>query len=203
MNFIPCDNCQFIKTCTASFKDGEGAFGCGDYKPKQEEKTMNKLINSRSVAIWIDGSCKGNDKTKVSPGGWAALLIDNETKKEKTLSGGKDSTTNNEMELESLHQALIVLKQEELLHIHAVIYTDSQYVIGLFDPIKPWKATSHAKKVCEMRKLFETKVKSYAFVKIRGHSGIKENEYVDAIASGEAEKRKLTPTATDSDSTLL
>ena len=47
----------------------------------------------KQVTIYTDGACSGNP----GPGGWCAILLYKGT--EKTLSGGKKLTTNNEMEL--------------------------------------------------------------------------------------------------------
>ena len=48
---------------------------------------MNKVI------IFTDGACSGNP----GPGGWGAILRYNQ--REKELSGGETSTTNNRMEM--------------------------------------------------------------------------------------------------------
>ncbi|MFX8437309.1 RNase H family protein, partial [Acinetobacter baumannii] len=48
---------------------------------------------SQVIDIYTDGACKGNP----GPGGWGALLVAGEHKKE--LFGGEANTTNNRMEL--------------------------------------------------------------------------------------------------------
>ena len=45
------------------------------------------------IKIYTDGACKGNP----GPGGWGALIIYNNDKKE--IYGGENETTNNRMEL--------------------------------------------------------------------------------------------------------
>ncbi len=45
------------------------------------------------IKIYTDGSCIGNPGT----GGWAAVIING--KNEKVISGSKNNTTNNQMEL--------------------------------------------------------------------------------------------------------
>ena len=50
----------------------------------------NKL---KKVKIYTDGACSGNP----GPGGWGAILMYNDVKKE--ISGGDKNTTNNQMEL--------------------------------------------------------------------------------------------------------
>ena len=60
----------------------------------------------QKVIIYTDGACSGNP----GPGGWAAVLMAGELKKE--ISGGQKNTTNNIMELTAIIQGLKALKQE-------------------------------------------------------------------------------------------
>ena len=60
----------------------------------------------QKVIIYTDGACSGNP----GPGGWAAVLMAGELKKE--ISGGDKNTTNNIMELTAIIQGLKALKQE-------------------------------------------------------------------------------------------
>ena len=62
------------------------------------------------VIIYTDGACSGNP----GPGGWGAILMINENKKE--ISGGNKNTTNNVMELTAVIEALKLLKLS-LIHI--------------------------------------------------------------------------------------
>ena len=50
--------------------------------------------------IYTDGACKGNP----GPGGWAAIIILENIKKE--ISGGEKLTTNNRMELTAAIKSL-------------------------------------------------------------------------------------------------
>jgi ribonuclease HI len=70
------------------------------------------------VIIYTDGGAKPNP----GPGGWAALLRTG--KHEKTLSGGAEQTTNNQMELTAAIAALEALKQP----CDVTLYTDSEYL---------------------------------------------------------------------------
>ena len=47
----------------------------------------------KTVTLYTDGACSGNP----GPGGWGAILMLGEHRKE--LSGGEKKTTNNRMEL--------------------------------------------------------------------------------------------------------
>lgn len=72
----------------------------------------------KKVEIYTDGSCLRNP----GPGGWAAILVYGDNKKE--ISGYSTDTTNNQMELTAVIQALKCLKER----CEVTIYSDSQYV---------------------------------------------------------------------------
>ncbi len=74
------------------------------------------------VTIYTDGACSGNP----GPGGWGAILMYKDNKKE--ISGGKDNTTNNVMELTAVIEALKLLK----FPCKVNIYSDSAYVVNAF-----------------------------------------------------------------------
>ncbi len=83
------------------------------------------------VIIYTDGGCSGNP----GPGGWGALLIYGEHRKE--LQGGEALTTNNRMELTAAIEALKALTRPS----HVELHTDSQYVRnGITQWIEGWKA---------------------------------------------------------------
>jgi hypothetical protein len=71
------------------------------------------------LVIYTDGACRGNP----GPGGWGALLMYGDKKKE--LMGGELATTNNRMELMAAIQALEALNKPTKVDLH----TDSQYVM--------------------------------------------------------------------------
>ena len=77
------------------------------------------------IKIYTDGACVGNP----GPGGWAAIILKENDKKE--IFGGEKLTTNNRMELTATIKALECCvkdegKQPSLKQIK--IYTDSTYV---------------------------------------------------------------------------
>ena len=59
----------------------------------------------KHVDIFTDGACSGNP----GPGGWGAILRYGKTEKE--LSGGELLTTNNQMEMTAVIEALKLLKE--------------------------------------------------------------------------------------------
>ena len=82
------------------------------------------------VTIYTDGACSGNP----GKGGWGAILI--YAKEKKYMSGSKQLTTNNQMELTATIEALkAILKPSNI-----ALYTDSQYVKnGITSWIFNWK----------------------------------------------------------------
>ncbi len=82
-----------------------------------------------SVVIYSDGACSGNP----GPGGWGAILMSGEHRKE--LHGGEPATTNNRMELTAAIEALAALKQP----CKVELYTDSKYVrSGITEWLANW-----------------------------------------------------------------
>ena len=82
------------------------------------------------IKIYTDGSCPNNGR-KDSKGGWAYLVIDDDN---GTIlakrSGARYSTTNNQMELEAVKQALIFVNNFliDKENLECCIYTDSAYI---------------------------------------------------------------------------
>ena len=135
----------------------------------------------KHVDIFTDGACSGNP----GPGGWGAILRYGKTEKE--LSGGAEETTNNQMEMTAVIEALKILK--EICDI--TLTTDSQYVVkGMTEWLKDWQArgwkTSTKKPVAnqelwqELSELAEKHHIRWQWVK--GHAGHPENERCDALA---------------------
>jgi ribonuclease HI len=77
-------------------------------------------VEQNSIEIYTDGSSRGNP----GPGGYGAILIWGEIKKE--LSQGYRLTTNNRMELMAVIAALEALKKTDL---DIIIHSDSSYVV--------------------------------------------------------------------------
>ena len=61
------------------------------------------------------------------PGGWGAILMFNDVKKE--ISGGNPDTTNNIMEITAVIEALKLLKKP----CEVDLYSDSAYVVNCFN----------------------------------------------------------------------
>lgn len=139
------------------------------------------------VEIYTDGSCLGNPGN----GGWAAILFYKNNK--KAISGGKKDTTNNQMELQAVIEALKALKKS----CKIIIHTDSQYVKnGITGWIFSWKKngwrTANKKPVKNMefwKELDELVAKHQIEWRwVKAHNGNKFNEEVDELAKKEASK---------------
>ncbi|KIF80904.1 ribonuclease HI [Noviherbaspirillum autotrophicum] len=134
------------------------------------------------VVIYTDGACKGNP----GPGGWGALLIAGEHKKE--LFGGELNTTNNRMELKAVIEALSALKRP----CEVVVHTDSQYVQkGISEWIHGWKARgwkTASKEPVKNVDLWQALDSAQATHSIqwrwvKGHAGHDGNERADRLAN--------------------
>ena len=142
------------------------------------------------ITIYTDGACDIHAANK--PGGWAAILLatdaDGKAQKERVISGGAEMTTNNQMELRAVIEALKRLRQPA----EARIVTDSRYVIDIASGKK--RALTNAKLWREYRDLAASHSIDWRYV--AGHSGHRFNERCDAIAV--AEKNKLARKSADS-----
>ena len=144
------------------------------------------MVNTMDeVTIYTDGACSGNP----GPGGWGAILMLGENRKE--ISGGSENTTNNIMELTAVIEALKILKRPCKVNI----YSDSAYVVNAFLQKwiygwmkKGWKtAGGDPVKNKELwQELYNlTKVHKVKFIKVKGHSDNEFNNRCDELARGE------------------
>ena len=142
----------------------------------------------QKVTIYTDGACSGNP----GPGGWAAVLIYEEHKKE--ISGGSKETTNNIMELTAILEALKALKIE----CEVELYSDSAYSVNAFNQgwiynwiKKGWK-TADGKEVKNKeiwKEIYSlTKKHKVNFNKVKGHSDVELNNRCDELARAEIDK---------------
>jgi len=143
----------------------------------------------KKVTIYTDGACSGNP----GPGGWGALLMYGDAKKE--LSGGEVSTTNNRMELVSVISALEALREP----CKVELFTDSQYVANAIRLgwLESWKKRGWKRKGGEVKNLdlwlklvplMETHEVTFTWVK--GHAENEYNNRCDEIAAAEAQLRR-------------
>ena len=134
------------------------------------------------VTIYTDGACSGNPGS----GGWAAVLIYNENRKE--ISGSKKETTNNIMELTAVIEALKLLKYP----CEVDLYSDSAYVVNGFNQgwIYNWKKNNwrtSSKEPVKNKEIWEelynlSKIHKVNFIKVKGHSTNELNNRCDELA---------------------
>lgn len=132
--------------------------------------------------MYTDGACLGNP----GPGGWGALLMYNEHKKE--ISGAQADTTNNRMELTAAIQGLELLKEP----CRVDVYTDSTYLCNAFVHrwIDGWQRNgwqTSGKKPVENQDLWRallrlTQIHIVQWHKVKGHSDNPWNNRCDKLA---------------------
>ena len=136
----------------------------------------------KEVTLYTDGACSGNP----GPGGWGAILIYKDIRKE--MSGGDKETTNNKMELTAAIEGLSALKEP----CRVKLYSDSKYLIdGITkDWARGWKAKGWKKsdgkpalnidlweRILELDDYHEIE-----YIWVKGHAGNPNNERCDRLA---------------------
>jgi len=144
-------------------------------------------MNSDIIAIEAatDGACSGNP----GPGGWGGLIIFDDNS-ELEIGGSEQNTTNNRMELTAAIKTLEKLKTYKLKE-NFKLRTDSKYVIeGYTKWIINWKRngwkTSSGKSVQNLdlwQKIDQLRINGLVMEYVKGHSGDKQNDRVDKIAT--------------------
>ena len=142
-------------------------------------------IDSIAIEAATDGACSGNP----GPGGWGGLIIFDD-KSELEIGGSEQNTTNNRMELTAAIKTLEKLKTYKLKE-NFKLRTDSKYVIeGYTKWIINWKRngwkTSSGKSVQNLdlwQKIDQLRINGLVMEYVKGHSGDKQNDRVDKIAT--------------------
>lgn len=152
---------------------------------------FNRADCLKKVEIFTDGACLGNP----GPGGWGAILRYNG--REKEISGGDASTTNNRMELSAVIESLSLLKEPCCV----ILCSDSKYVCDAISKgwAKKWRSNgwkrsgnSLALNIDLWEKLLPLVDKhSLSIIWVKGHAGHPENERCDELAVQAATKAKL------------
>ena len=138
----------------------------------------------KKVKIYTDGACSGNP----GPGGWGAILMYGDKKKE--LSGGEAQTTNNRMELLGVITALKALKEP----CQVQLYSDSQYIVKAINGkwLESWQKRGWKRKGGEVKnvdlwqELTELlHIHDVTFIWVKGHAENEFNNRCDQLAVSE------------------
>lgn len=148
-----------------------------------------------AIRIYTDGAAtmkKINGEYIRENGGWSFAYEIEGTDKIKVYYGGKALTTNNEMELTAIAEALSLLKS---CKENIIICSDSAYCINIYTQWakiwenngwtrrggkhKPIENLEIIKKTWNLMKEIPVNI---TFEKVKGHSGNKMNDIVDSFA---------------------
>ncbi len=137
--------------------------------------------------VYTDGACSGNP----GPGGWAAIIIDENDNLLHELSGFEPNTTNNRMEIQAaisgIRQVLTSPQNPEI-----ILYSDSNYLVQAYTKgwMTTWLRTNWKKGTVKNQDLWQelnsllNQVK-VQWVKVKGHSDNIYNNRCDHLAVGE------------------
>ena len=145
-------------------------------------------MERKTVHLYTDGACSGNP----GPGGWGAVLIYGEARKE--LSGGERDTTNNRMELTAAIRGLQALREP----CRVILTSDSRYLVDAVTKgwLSSWQRRGWRKagndpvlNVDLWQQLLPLlEQHQVEFVWVKGHAGHPENECCDRMAVAESAK---------------
>ncbi len=143
----------------------------------------------KNIQIYTDGACSGNPGI----GGWGAILMYNNVKKE--IFDGDLDTTNNKMELTAVIKSLESLKEK----CEVDLYTDSKYVKdGITQWIYSWKKNNwknSKKEDVKNKELWQkldvlSKIHKINWFWVKGHDDTELNNRADELARAGIKKIK-------------
>lgn len=151
-----------------------------------------------AILLYTDGAAsmrKENGEYVRESGGWAFAEVDCNSNILYSTNGHFDKSTNNECELTAIYEAItygIKKNMDGGTAEDLVIYSDSAYCINIFTQwAKGWeqngwtRGRKHEKieNLEIIKKTWElVKNNTIVFVKVKGHSTNKLNEFVDKLA---------------------
>src|SRR2546422_1093720 len=151
------------------------------------------------VLVHADESCLGNDSTKPSPGGNAALI---EAPAGDSIARWdfyeySPQTTNNKMALAGAIATLEWIRRQ-WKHARVVYVSDSQYLVkGMTEWVQGWEARGWKRKggALENQELWQKLVQAAAAHQIawrwiEGHAGHAKNEYANDLAIRAAQRQE-------------
>jgi ribonuclease HI len=147
----------------------------GERGADKERTSGTVVVPTSAIQVWTDGACTGNP----GPAGIGVVVVDGTAVEELTEYLGHG--TNNIAELTAIQRGLEVVagRGRGALERPVVVYSDSQYAIGLLT--MGWKAKANVELVNEIRGVCR-RFADLRFVKVAGHAGIPLNERTDELA---------------------
>jgi ribonuclease HI len=145
--------------------------------PAPQKAEAAKPLPGDAIIVYTDGACTGNP----GPMGIGAVIVDGKRREE--LSEYLGVGTNNIAELTAIERALERCPRDRTV----VVHSDSAYALGLLG--KNWKAKANQELVARLRKL-AGEFRDVRWVKVRGHSGVPENERCDELATSAISQKK-------------
>jgi ribonuclease HI len=164
----------------------------GTIRQEQGQNPLGNQADWPAIELYTDGACSGNP----GPGGWAFVLRDVATGREKEGSGGQAGTTNNQMELMAVIRGLEALRRP----CRVLLCSDSKYVgQGMTEWMAGWKSRGWQRregkqlkpvKNVELWQQLDALMQRHVitFKHVKGHSGHAENERCDELAVAAARK---------------
>jgi ribonuclease HI len=143
--------------------------------PAEERKKASGAPPADAIHVWTDGGCVPNP----GPAGIGVVVIDGVKKDRREVSEYLGVGTNNIAELTAIVRGLEIARELGKDRT-VVVYSDSQYAIGLLT--QNWKPKANVELVGELRALLKT-FADVRFVKVAAHTGIALNERVDQLAA--------------------
>jgi len=147
-------------------------------KPTAASEHWDESDFKDKICVFTDGASSGNP----GPSGIGVVLRYREHEKE--ISQFIGNATNNIAELKAIDAGLSALKNR---NIPVRLYTDSKYAYGLLE--LNWKAQKN-RQIVESIKKKMTGFKDLKILKVKGHSGHRENERADYLATAAIKKAK-------------
>lgn len=134
-------------------------------------------IDPDCINVFTDGASSGNP----GPAGIGVLFVFREHRREISRYIGR--ATNNVAELTAILTALQELKRTDLA---VRVYTDSTYAIGVLT--KNWKPEKNVDLIARIKKELK-RFRDVGIIKVKGHSGVKENEVADFLATSAVKQK--------------
>ncbi len=147
----------------------------GEERP---DSAAESALCEDKICIYTDGASSGNP----GPAGIGVLLRYGQSEKEISESIG--IATNNVAELKAIEAGLGALKSTA---IPVRIFTDSSYAYGVL--MRDWKARKNQQLINNIKKAM-ARFKDLQLIKVKGHSGHRDNERVDFLARAAIKKAR-------------